>query len=149
MTDRHHGVVAIVTNPERTRFFVQRKDEHYRPHPRGYSLFGGAREAHEEPAQTLARELREELGAAAQGLLDAGPRHVLTIPALTPGTLVSLYEVVVDDRELDALGRATVYEGERGVVLERAELAGTPFVWGLGSLIATYLERHEATRHQP
>lgn len=141
MSDRHHGAVAIVVNPERTRFFVQQKDEDYEPHPLGYSLFGGAREGSETPAEAIERELREELGAAAQRLLDAGPRHVLTAAGPFPGSTLTLFEVVLDDRSLDSLGAVEVLEGKRGVVLDRDQLAETPFVWNLGDVIDEYLER--------
>ncbi|MCA9708395.1 MAG: NUDIX domain-containing protein [Myxococcales bacterium] len=144
MAERHHGVVAIVTNPDRTRFFVQQKDEHYRPHPLGYSLFGGAREAEESPAEALTRELREELGAAAQVLLDAGAEHVFTIPRSSPGARLSLFEVVLDGPVLESLAEVPVLEGKRGVVLGREQLAVTPFVWGLDAVVAAYLERREA-----
>jgi 8-oxo-dGTP pyrophosphatase MutT (NUDIX family) len=135
----HHGVVALVTNPERTRFFIQQKDEAYRPFPLGYSLFGGAVEAGEEPAQALARELREELGAAAQALLDAGPTCVFAARPLATGFVVSLFEVVLEGRVLDSLAEVPVLEGRCGVVLDREQLRATPLVWGLHELVAAYL----------
>ncbi len=145
----HHGVVALVTNPERTRFFIQQKDEGYRPFPLGYSLFGGAVEAGEEPAQALARELREELGAAAQRLIDAGPELVFTTRALAAGFVLSLFEVVLEDRVLESLGEVVVLEGKRGVVLSRQQLRHTPLIWGLEEIVLAYLERHAATTRDP
>lgn len=136
---RHHGVVAIVTNPGRTRFFIQQKDEAYRPFPLGYSLFGGAVEAGEEPAQALARELREELGVAAEALLAAGPTRIFSARPLATGFVVSLFEVVLPTRLLEPLANVTVLEGLRGVVLDREALQSTPLVWGLGELVAAYL----------
>jgi 8-oxo-dGTP pyrophosphatase MutT (NUDIX family) len=141
---RHHGVVAIVTDPERTRFFIQQKDEAYRPFPRGYSLFGGAVEAGEEPERALARELREELGAAAEPLLAAGPTCIFTARPLTTGFVVSLFEIVLDGPALESLAEVRVLEGERGVVLDRERLRSTPLVWGLGELVAAYLDRPAA-----
>lgn len=143
---RHHGVVAIVTNPERTRFFIQQKDAAYRPFPLGYSLFGGAVEAGEEPAEALARELREELGAAAEPLLAAGPTRVFTARPLATGFVVSLFEIVLDARALESLAETPVLEGERGVVLDRDHLRGMPLVWGLGEVVAAYLELSLRTR---
>jgi 8-oxo-dGTP pyrophosphatase MutT (NUDIX family) len=135
----HHGVVALITNPDRTRFVVQRKDAAYRPAPRGYSLFGGAAEPGESPAQTIARELREELGAAAEALLAAGPRAVVERRTLSTDFAATLFEIVIDAPTLEALADVAVLEGECAVVLDRDALATCPLVWGLGELVAVYL----------
>lgn len=146
MSDRkHHGVVAIVTNASRTRFFIQQKDAGYRPFPRGYSLFGGAVESGEALDAALARELREELGATAGALLHAGPRWVLT-RELREGFVLSLYEIVLDDGALEELGAVEVLEGERGVLLDREQLRRTPLVWGLQAIVAEYLDPITAAR---
>lgn len=141
---RHHAAVVVPTNPGRTRFFIQQKDEGYRPFPLGYSLFGGAVEAGEDAAQALARELREELGAAAERLLAAGPTCVLAERPLPAGFVVSLFEVVLADDALESLAEVPVLEGLRGVVLDREQLRRTPLVWGLGELVTAYLERSAA-----
>jgi 8-oxo-dGTP pyrophosphatase MutT (NUDIX family) len=138
---RHHGVVAIVTNPERTRFFIQQKDEAYRPFPLGYSLFGGAIEPGEEPAEALERELREELGVAAERLLAAEITCVFEARTLATGIVLSLFEVVLDAAQLEALAEVPVLEGRRGVVLDREALRSMPLVWGLHELVGAYLER--------
>jgi 8-oxo-dGTP pyrophosphatase MutT (NUDIX family) len=145
-SDPHHGVVALPTNPARTRFFIQQKDEAYRPFPLGYSLFGGAIEAGEEPAAALARELREELGEAAKRLLDAGPTCIFAARPLAAGFVVSLFEIVLGEPVLESLAEVPVLEGRRGVVLSRDRLRTTPLVWGLGELVAAYLERVSAAR---
>lgn len=139
--DRHHGVVALVTNPARTRFFIQQKDEGYRPFPLGYSLFGGAIEAGEEPEEALARELREELGEAAERLLAAEITAVFAAWPLATGFVVSLFEVVIDAERLEALAEVPVLEGKRGVVIDRVALGATPLVWGLHAVVAAYLEQ--------
>lgn len=139
----HHGVVALVTNAARTRFFVQQKDEAYRPYPLGFSLFGGAVEAGEDVGESLARELQEELGAAAGTLIGAGLQPVFT-QEVTGGFVLSLFEAVLEDVVLESLARVEVLEGKRGVVLDRAALRELPFIWGLAKIVAAYLERYPA-----
>ncbi|MFO7566583.1 MAG: NUDIX domain-containing protein [Enhygromyxa sp.] len=137
----HHGVGVLVTNHARTRFCVQQKDRDYTPHPRGYSLFGGALDPGEDPAEGLARELHEELGAAAaERLIAAGLRAVLTTTVEPFGFVYSLFEVAIDDPLLDRLAAAPVLEGERAAVVEREQLLSLPFIWGLEAVLAAYLE---------
>lgn len=142
MSERHHhAVVAIVTNAARSRFFVQQKDEDYRPFPLGYSLFGGAREPGEALERALVRELHEELGAAAQRLVDAGAKHVLD-RELAAGFMLSLFEIVLEEPVLASLDEIAVLEGKRGVLLDRATLEQTPLIWGLDEVVLAYLEHH-------
>lgn len=139
----HHGVVAIVTNPQRMRFFIQQKDEGYLPFPLGYSLFGGAVEAGESIDEALARELREELGAEAERLLAAEITLVFTERPLAAGFELSLFEIVVDGRGLESLAEVPVLEGRRGVVLDRQALQATPLIWGLGAVVDAYLDARD------
>ncbi len=149
MSERHHGVVVIVTDPGRTRFFVQQKDEDYPSFPLGYSLFGGRIEPGEAPADALARELHEELDAVAQMLIEQGPAHVLTTAVPPAGYVVSLFEVVVDEDVLESLADVPVQEGKRGAVFGRAQLRELPFVWGLEAVVGEYLERRGEGRLEP
>jgi len=143
MTERHHGVVAIVTDPRRTRFFIQQKDEDYPSFPLGYSLFGGRIEPGEAPLDALIRELHEELDTVAATLLEGGgPEHVLTTEVPPTGYLVSLFEVVVTEDMLESLAEAPVREGKRGAVFGRAQLLDMPLVWGLEAVVRAYLEQH-------
>lgn len=139
LPDDHHGVVLLPTNPKRTRFFVQQKDESYEPSPLGYSLFGGAVEPGEDLDTALARELREELGAAGELLLAEGPAQVFTARPLTTGVILSLFEVVLDEEVLESLAEVPVLEGRRGVVLSREELRTTPLIWSLDEVVVAYL----------
>ena len=128
-----------MTESSRGRFFVQQKDASYPRFPLAYSMFGGARESGESPAQALARELGEELGPAAAGLLEAGPVHVLTTAVHPWGFRYSLFEIVVRGEQLEALAEVPVLEGERGRVVARAQLPKLPFVWGLEQVVRAYL----------
>jgi 8-oxo-dGTP pyrophosphatase MutT (NUDIX family) len=140
MTSAHRGVGIIVRNRAATCFYVQQKDANYRPHPRGYSLFGGAVEPGEAALEALARELDEELGAAAQLLLATQPTLVHETRMGPSGFWYSLFEVVLDDASLDTLARAPVFEGERGALVSREQLRTLPFVWGLEAVVLAYLD---------
>ena len=134
----HHGVVAIITDPERARFVLQQKDADYRPSPRGFSFFGGAVEPGEALAEALDRELREELGGVAERLIAAGSRHVLT-ETVSPGFELSLFEIVVAPDVLDTLAASPVLEGERALLVDREGLATTRLIWDLDTLARRYL----------
>lgn len=140
MSSAHRSVGVIVRNPAATRFYVQQKGAAYRPHPRGYSLFGGAIEPDESPLEALARELDEELGEAAQLLLAARPVLVSETRVGPSEFSFSLFEVVLADALLDTLARAPVYEGERGAVVSRQQLRALPFIWGLQAVVLAYLD---------
>lgn len=139
----HHGVVAIVTDPARTHFLVQQKDEHYAPFPDGYSLFGGAVEVDENDDNALIRELQEELGEIAARLLTRPPRRVLSMRP-PPGTFqLTAYELIVPLDQLRTLHNCAVQEGRRGVVMSRSDLTQTELVWGLSAVVAAYLRQAE------
>lgn len=57
------GAMALVLSPDGIVLHL-RDDKPTIPHPGCWSLFGGAVEEGEKPAQAVARELREELGLA-------------------------------------------------------------------------------------
>lgn len=140
MSKQHLGVGVIVRNRAGTRFYVQQKDAEYRPYPLAYSLFGGASEAGETPAQALARELVEELGDASEPVLAAGPSFVEEHRVGPRRFRFCLFEAVLDDAALDLLAEARVLEGERGCVVSREQLRSLPFVWGLEAVVCAYLD---------
>jgi 8-oxo-dGTP diphosphatase len=55
------GAMALVISPDGIVLHL-RDDKSWIPHPGCWSLFGGAVEEGENPAQTVVRELQEELG---------------------------------------------------------------------------------------
>ncbi|MEU6404726.1 NUDIX domain-containing protein [Streptomyces sp. NPDC046985] len=55
------GAMALVISPDGLVLHL-RDDKSWIPHPGRWSLFGGALEPGEQPAETVVRELREELG---------------------------------------------------------------------------------------
>jgi 8-oxo-dGTP pyrophosphatase MutT (NUDIX family) len=148
MTNVHHGVGIIVRNHAATRFYIQQKDAEYRLHPLAYSFFGGAVETGETPLDALARELAEELGAAAHPLLAGRPTLVSENYVGPTRFHFSLFEVVVDDTVLDALAHTPVFEGERGAVVGREQLCSLPFIWDLEQVARAYLDHHCAQSTQ-
>ncbi|MEM6991147.1 MAG: NUDIX domain-containing protein [Myxococcota bacterium] len=145
MTERvgeHRGVGLLVTDAARQRFYVQQKDASYPNFPRAYSFFGGACEAGETVEAALARELREELGPKTADMLLEREPVALGSYVVTPAAFrFTLFETVVDHTTLERLAAAPVFEGERGAVVTRGELAALPFVWGLERVVAAYLRR--------
>lgn len=140
MSNEHTGVGVIVRNPTSTRFYVQQKDAEYRHYPLAYSLFGGASEAGETPAEALARELVEELADASKHVLAASPVLVGEHRVGPRRFRFHLFEAIVDDAALDLLARARVLEGERGCIVSREQIRALPFVWGLEAVVLTYLD---------
>lgn len=137
----HRGVGVIVTNPARDRFLVQRKDASYPRFPRGYSLFGGAREQGESDDAALARELYEELGdASARALVDAGLQEIGAFELGERRLVFVLFEAVVADEMLEVFASRPVFEGERAEVVARADLGGLAWIWTLADVIAAYLK---------
>ena len=137
----HFGVGLIARDRAATRFYLQQKDAAYRRYPLAYSLFGGAIERGETAEDGLARELVEELGRSAAWLLAAPPRWVGEYRVGPRRFRFGLFDAIVDDAVLDVLAKAPVFEGERGAVVGRAELASLPFVWGLEVVVLDYLAR--------
>jgi 8-oxo-dGTP pyrophosphatase MutT (NUDIX family) len=140
----HRGVGVIATNPDRSRFLVQRKDATYPRYPRGYSLFGGAVERGESDLDALVRELHEELGeTSARTIVDAGLHEIAAFEVGERRFTFVLFEAVVVDDTLDVLAARPVFEGERAQVVTRDALTSLPWVWDLAQVLAAYVQRRE------
>jgi 8-oxo-dGTP pyrophosphatase MutT (NUDIX family) len=142
----HRGVGVVVTNADRSRFFVQQKDADYPSFPLCYSFFGGSLEPGETVAQALRRELVEELGKhPANTILGHGASEVFDGPVSGPerSYRFTLFEAVVEDDVLDMLSQVEVAEGERGAVFERVAFRALPFIWSLEQVVDAYLGVHD------
>lgn len=142
----HHGVAIVLTNQERTLFVLQEKDELYKPHPNGISLFGGEVEKGESPIVAIKRELKEELvEEVATFIIQEGIKEVceLTIqPEMGERYKLTLFECVQDNQTLLLLPKIRVREGKCAIACARENLLDLDFVWGLDLALKHYLQLH-------
>lgn len=114
------GVVCFITNPDRTRFLIQRKDGSY-PYAKQHRtvcLFGGHVEASETPLAAILRELEEEV--CYQPILDLAKANLaysilkLSLPSQNnPGTnfVLCAYELTVPDDVFSGLEKVLYSPG--------------------------------------
>lgn len=140
----HHGAAVLITNTERNRFLLQQKDETYRPHPYGFSFFGGAVEAEELPDEAAFREVWEELGAEAGTLLTQNESALEifagAIPTKTPFWL-TVFEIALKSEDFEIVAKAKVHEGRASVVVDRDLLKNLKMIWGIEISLKDYLAR--------
>lgn len=114
------GVVCFITNPDRTRFLIQRKDGSY-PYAKQHRtvcLFGGHVEASETPLAAILRELEEEVHYPP--ILDLARANLgysiikMALPSQNnPGTMFMLiaYELLVTDEVMNDLEKVIYKTG--------------------------------------
>ncbi len=140
MAMTHRGAGVLFTDPERAHFLLQQKDERYRPHPLGMSVFGGAVEPEESPRDAVLRELEEELPAAREALgLAPSLRSVFFGELGAAPYQFDLFEAVLPEETLRMLTRAPLFEGKAAVLVPRNALREQPWIYALGEAIARYL----------
>ena len=105
------GAMALVVSPDGLVLHL-RDDKPWIPHPGCWSLFGGAVEEHEEPAQTIVRELQEELG------LDSAEYRPLwrVVDTGGDGRMLTVFEARTARRP----GEMTLTEGQALRAFDRA-----------------------------
>ncbi|MDF1665208.1 MAG: NUDIX domain-containing protein [Planctomycetota bacterium] len=137
----HHGVVLVLTNPERTHFLLQRKDASYPHFPRGYSFFGGALEDGETEEAGLQRELAEEFSEEVRVLLRTPRRRRFSgwIETEQFRFKISLFESTLSHDQLQTIASMPVLEGESADLIAREKLNGLAYVWGLEQLVPVLL----------
>ncbi len=130
---------VVITNPERSRFVVQRKDETYR-YPLALALFGGLVEPGENDMQAIEREIVEEMGVdSALTVADGLGRSV---DVFHIGFTFVLFEAVIDDGALDLLAERPVFEGKGAEIVPREDLLSRDdWMPGLVVVLRGYLNR--------
>lgn len=131
----------IITNPERSRFVAQEKDEDYAAHPNGISLFGGSLELGETPRKAMDRELVEETDEAVCPTITRALRELWTqeVACGDISYTLTVFDSVVSNYELSRIAAAPVKEGRRAQEIGRAQLPTIDWVWGLDAIAKRYL----------
>jgi hypothetical protein len=142
---KHHGVCVIITDERREFFYVQRKDEAYRPveYRGAHSFFGGAMERGEDASQALRRELNEELMEPIAKMIFADASKYATLEAGRKGRTYDLevFEAIMPLRSLEMMASQPVREGS-GLLMRRADLLKSKFVYGLDAVLSGYISKH-------
>lgn len=137
----HKGVGLIITNKDKTHFFVQQKDENYpiKKWAMCYSFWGGKIE---ESDGSLVEALNRELAEEIDGMFDFEPLKINFVNEYTvycDKTFVfSLFELILDDEILDQFKRAEIREGY-GKLITLDELKNGKWIWCLEQVVAQFI----------
>ena len=139
---RHHGVIVFITNPDKSQFYIQQKDEKYpvKKYRLKYSLFGGEVEEGEDKESALERELNEELDERAKKIVLENATYMtqLTVMGKHPYDL-SIFESILPNSILKRISKYPVKEGKRGYLANESEMRKLPFIHRLENAIHLYL----------
>ena len=136
----HRGVGALITNFDRSDFFIQIKDETY-PYEKwrgANSLWGGALEE-DDPSELdgLFRELEEEFNWKP----DAIPTFMGTFSVASDHIFpISLFEIVLDQNQLQDLAATSKVAEGSGLLIPKNELFINNWVWDLDGIVRIYFE---------
>ncbi len=132
---------VIITNPERSRFVVQRKDETY-GYPLALALFGGAVEVGETDLMAVVREIVEELGPGIVRLFSEAGVGLSRVDEFDLGYPFVLFEAAIEDGALDLIAERPVFEGKAAEILSRdLLLRQSDWMPGLVDVLRVYLSR--------
>jgi translation elongation factor EF-G len=148
MKYKHWSIGAIITNPTRTLFYIQQKDEgYYVPEYRlKHCFFGGGKKKNETEIETLKRELSEELDTNFLSLLMKNPTRLFDsyFTNIEGDTYkFTIYESILSDKDLLELSKLQPKEGKCGVLLNREEFKNIPFFDDLLETREKYLKSIE------
>lgn len=141
------GVGVLITNENKSKFFLQVKNETY-PHKEfvnKLSFWGGRVERGEELDQALHRELQEELHDDSYKIIQNKIKRLKTYTIKTRKGIFPLkynftfYQATVTDSEIEFISSKPVYEGlAKTISLE--EFRNSQFIWNLDIVKQDFLE---------
>ena len=141
-------VGVIITNPERTRFYLQKKDD---THPvlefrNKYAFFGGLVEKEEEKEHALKRELEEEMEEEAASIIAANINFLFEIVITRQqgpkkGTKINyiIFESVLPNNVLTDISKKPIKEGKSGEIIDLENLPKFPLIYSLSQVLKRYL----------
>ena len=150
-SQKHHGVCVIITNQDKSLFYIQQKDEKYPVHKYrfGYSLFGVAVNPSEDELKALKRELFEELGRKNAGLIISNIKKVNDYhDKAGEGSKLSLYEAQLPSNVLEQIVKEPVLEGRKGMLVTKNEITIFPFIYKLKDVDLDYLEKNKTSKNK-
>jgi len=138
----HKGVGLIITNKNKTHFFVQQKDENYpvKKWAGCYSFWGGKIEnTDNSKLDALKRELVEEI----ENVIDFESSAINFMKSFEiicdRNFEFHLFELLLEDELFSELQNATIMEGY-GVTLTTDEVKNGKWIWCLEKVVDNYLE---------
>ncbi|MBR9706022.1 NUDIX hydrolase [Candidatus Pacearchaeota archaeon] len=145
MITQYNGVGAIITNSDKSLFYVQEKDEEYRfKEFIGCSSFfgGGIEKDDKNEFEALKREINEELPTVSNILFNGAIKKVdaFIIKHGEENFTFTLFEIIIPNEELLKFENISPTEG-RGKLLKLQELQKQKWVWNLQVAINKYLEK--------
>ena len=142
MQEFHEGVGLLISNSNRSRFYIQLKDATY-PIPKwrgACSFWGGAVESEDENEEAAVwRELREEIPQALNIITTILPinRYLVTTERISFG--LSVFEACIDNSQLNRLSKGPVHEGI-GCLISQKDLLNHKWIFDMGFIFKSYLD---------
>jgi ADP-ribose pyrophosphatase YjhB (NUDIX family) len=139
---------VIITNPSKTLFYLQQKDETYyvEEYRLKHCFFGGGVKKNELVLDAMKREIKEELDLKYAGLIIKNLKmlfdsYFTNIQGIT--YKFTIFESILDDDKLKDLSRYQPKEGKQGVLLNKEEFRNIPFFTDLEETRIKYLSSLE------
>ena len=139
------AVGAIITNPNRSKFFIQVKDSEYsiKKWRGAYSFWGGAIELEDKNhLSALTREIKEELPQIAQKLINGKIKNIGDYSVKSDIDYgFRLYEITISNNELEKLYNHQPKEGNSKLIT-RKQLLSNNWISNLEVIINDYLSKN-------
>jgi len=143
MEDVVNVAQVIITNKDRSLFYMQQKDETYNPqeYRLHYTFFGGHMEQDESDKLALKRELSEELEKSVAELIFKRSKKIKDIPIKTKSGPKNfhIFEAVVSKEELDEISSKKIREGKKGSIIKFSEVEEALIISPVKEVLIKYL----------